>query len=250
MPPVLFPLASALSPLGAARGGAARVPQSRYSVALDGTGYVNVPGPFSAVSGVSVAFWRKVSSWAVSAQQTYLCVGPQQAGVGYHWGYLNQSSAFSIAWQYATPSDRNTATSAPFAGAILGTWRHVAVTHQYAPNVVSFYVDGVLLDQQSPGDAVVPVTGKAATLGTYINGSTFPSVGNLDDELIYPGVLTAAQIAALAAGTLDPATLVTSGLWRFEEGSGAAAADSSGNGNDGTLTGGVTWSSDVAAQLQ
>lgn len=31
------------------------------------------------------------------------------------------------------------------------------------------------------------------------------------------------------------------GIWLFDEGSGSTAGDSSGNGNDGTLNGGVTW---------
>ena len=34
--------------------------------------------------------------------------------------------------------------------------------------------------------------------------------------------------------------------WRFEEGSGNTASDSSGNGNNGTLQGGVNWTSQVA----
>jgi len=36
------------------------------------------------------------------------------------------------------------------------------------------------------------------------------------------------------------------GHWMFDEGSGTAAYDSSGNGNDGTLIGGAQW---VAGQL-
>ncbi|MHC4168510.1 MAG: hypothetical protein ACYSWQ_16280 [Planctomycetota bacterium] len=44
--------------------------------------------------------------------------------------------------------------------------------------------------------------------------------------------------ALLAAGTAS-ADLV--GHWRFDEGSGTTAFDSSGNGNDGTLNGGPNW---------
>ena len=36
------------------------------------------------------------------------------------------------------------------------------------------------------------------------------------------------------------------GYWTFDEGSGNVAADSSGNGNDGTLEGGPNW---VSGQL-
>jgi len=54
-------------------------------------------------------------------------------------------------------------------------------------------------------------------------------------------------VVLFAAGTLvssthaviDPATIV--GIWLFDEGEGDIAADSSGNGNDGTFTGEPEW---------
>ncbi|MHC4629535.1 MAG: hypothetical protein ACYTDV_21380 [Planctomycetota bacterium] len=49
--------------------------------------------------------------------------------------------------------------------------------------------------------------------------------------LVFAVVLTAAAHA-------DPSLV---GWWRLDDGSGTTATDSSGNGNDGTLTGGPTW---------
>jgi len=46
-------------------------------------------------------------------------------------------------------------------------------------------------------------------------------------------------LLGLALTSMARADLV--GLWRFDEGSGTTAYDSSGNGNDGTLVGGATW---------
>ncbi len=46
-------------------------------------------------------------------------------------------------------------------------------------------------------------------------------------------------VLVLAAGNSASAALV--GHWRFDEGSGTTARDSSGNGNDGTLSGDVEW---------
>ncbi len=46
-------------------------------------------------------------------------------------------------------------------------------------------------------------------------------------------------VLVLAAGSGASAALV--GHWRFDEGSGTTARDSSGNGNDGTLSGDVEW---------
>jgi len=47
--------------------------------------------------------------------------------------------------------------------------------------------------------------------------------------------------ATLAAGGQASAATGTAAHWRFDEGSGTNAADSSGNANAGTLQGGVTW---------
>src|ERR1044072_1821320 len=58
---------------------------------------------------------------------------------------------------------------------------------------------------------------------------------------------TLAVILAVAAAFSAPiASAQSSGLvaaYSFDEGSGTTAADKSGNGNNGTLTGGTSWSS-------
>ncbi|MHC4356229.1 MAG: hypothetical protein ACYS0H_26295, partial [Planctomycetota bacterium] len=51
-------------------------------------------------------------------------------------------------------------------------------------------------------------------------------------------VASVALMASLIASTTR-ADLV--GQWKFDEGSGTTAYDSSGNGYDGTLEGGATW---------
>jgi hypothetical protein len=46
------------------------------------------------------------------------------------------------------------------------------------------------------------------------------------------------SMVGISSAQVDPALV---GWWKFDEGSGAVAADSSGNGNDGTLHGPVEW---------
>ena len=52
-------------------------------------------------------------------------------------------------------------------------------------------------------------------------------------------VLTSLFFTSLGHAAIDPGTIV--GLWLLDEGTGTAAADSSGNGNDGTLIGDPQW---------
>lgn len=53
---------------------------------------------------------------------------------------------------------------------------------------------------------------------------------------------TAAIVASPARAARDPV-----GVWMLEEGTGTTVADSSGNGNDGVLSGGVSWVGGVTA---
>jgi len=56
-----------------------------------------------------------------------------------------------------------------------------------------------------------------------------------------------ASLAFVLCLTLTgPASAGLVGWWKFDDGSGTTATDSSSNGNDGTLEGGAQW---VAGQL-
>ncbi len=48
-------------------------------------------------------------------------------------------------------------------------------------------------------------------------------------------------VAVLGVSFTSPACADLVGWWRFDDGSGTTAMDSSGNGNDGTLNGGAQW---------
>jgi hypothetical protein len=51
--------------------------------------------------------------------------------------------------------------------------------------------------------------------------------------------------ASVDAPSLDPLSQGLSAWWRFDEGAGTKANDSSGNGNHGTLTNGVAWAAGI-----
>jgi hypothetical protein len=67
--------------------------------------------------------------------------------------------------------------------------------------------------------------------------------GAADEEVWVKGIVWIAGLLAglglwTAPAIADPATV---GLWHLDAGGGTVAADSSGQGNDGTLSGSVTW---------
>ncbi|MEK7500082.1 MAG: LamG domain-containing protein [Patescibacteria group bacterium] len=61
---------------------------------------------------------------------------------------------------------------------------------------------------------------------------------------IISSVFICALFLLLSPSSADAASSLV-GYWKFDEGTGTSAADSSGNGNTGTLTNGPTWSSTV-----
>jgi hypothetical protein len=115
-----------------------------------------------------------------------------------------------------------------------GQWYHVAATWDGV--TAKIYVNGVL--DNSPG------TARAAPIATdtrplYLGGRAGADYfdGMIRDVRIYNRPLTAAEL-------VQGAGLV--GWWKFAEGSGTSAADSSGMGNNATLSGGASWTSDCA----
>jgi hypothetical protein len=113
-----------------------------------------------------------------------------------------------------------------------GQWYHVAATWDGAN--VRIYIDGQL-------DNTIARSGTIGsdTRSLYIGGRSGTDFfnGMLRDVRLYNRPLTTAEIVRLAG---------TAGHWLFSEGSGTAAADSSGVGNNATLSGGATWTTDCA----
>lgn len=130
------------------------------------------------------------------------------------------------------------------AGVSANTWHHMAATFIASSRVLTLYLDGVQVAQTTvSGFSTVGNTGPV-DIGHNASDGNFWR-GKLDDVRIWNVVRTAAQIQAnfQMQFTLAPAGLV--GNWRFDEGSGTTAADNTGTPQNGTLVGGVTWSTDV-----
>ncbi len=120
------------------------------------------------------------------------------------------------------------------------SWHHVAAVADY-PNLY-FYIDGVL-DSGSPHTMtfdIINVNGNEFKIGT--TGTTYAFDGLIDDVRVYDRAFSAADMKALfELGEADITTNLN-GHWKFDESAGTTAADSSGNGYDGTIFGNPAWS--------
>lgn len=119
-----------------------------------------------------------------------------------------------------------------------GDFADYAVT--YSNGSSQWYVEGVATGDAGVDSLGAIDTSTSLTIGNY-PGASEPALGDYDDVTVWSSELSGSNLADLAAGTSvvsDYPGLV--GWWRFDEGSGTAAADLSGRANDLTLSG-IGW---------
>lgn len=115
-------------------------------------------------------------------------------------------------------------------------WHHVVGVRDVVTGTIAVYVDGYLHEEGSdPGGSIE--NGKVVKIGKYYGGSELPFDGGIDEVRLYNRALAAEEIEAHWLGLV--------GHWRLDSASGTVAYDSSGHGNDGTISG-PTWASGVS----
>ena len=187
-----------------------------------------------------------------------IAVLARQVGSTYYEHYLLGFKDGKYLWFVNTTSgysDMTLGTAAP-----TGQWVHVAGT--YDGSTVRFYVNGV---QQfsSPHSGTFATDTTGLTIGAAHNDGTRTPIevinGKVDNVTVYNSALTAQTIAqAYQAGTTTPPTTPTNPTpptspttpttptgailsLPMSEGTGTTTADASGNGSNGVLQNGATW---------
>jgi hypothetical protein len=177
-------------------------------------------------SAVTIAAWIKGDAWgAASDVDTILRKGEGNPN-NYQLVISDGRVELGLDNNDAAGSRGNTVLTT-------GVWYHVAAVWDGA--TVRIFVNGVL-DNTPPA--------RTGTIGTdtrplYIGGRSGADHfdGMVRDVRFYNRALYDADIKKLAG---------LHGLWAFSEGSGATAADTSGQANNATLSGGATWTTDCS----
>lgn len=235
---------------------------------FDGAGdYVQIP-PSSTLNltELSIAFWINPPAYPVSKDQAIIENRVDNGtNVNYSIGFpdlggvekVMRGGHYNGGWQN---SENNTELS-------LNVWQHIVLTIDNA-GTKTWYYNGVF-DGSDPGPPLIIYPGSDLIIG-YSKDTTFNNSfeGILDDVRIYNRVLSADEARKLyeardanlrynadarvpeyfnsdqwvPAGPVKPTTTGLVGHWKLDEDSGTFA-DSSGNGNDGTQSGGVSYAS-------
>jgi len=124
----------------------------------------------------------------------------------------------------------------------LGQWTHALVTVASGATV-TFYINGVASGTPATTSALSNITTTDNLIIGDRTDTTRSFNGSIDEPRIWNVALTQAQITALyQQGTVPTTGLVAE--YKFNEGSGTTANDTSGNANHGTITG-ATYTADV-----
>lgn len=170
----------------------------------------------------SVAFWYKFNATPTGTQRLF--------GLGDNWEARCDSSGViyfdlggSPGGTFATPSGSCNA----------GEWHHVVAIYNASSGNYKVYLDGT---EVNSGSATLADQSAAILSFATRTGTTNRFNGALDDFRVYDSELTAAQCEQLFG---------LRGHWKFDDGSGSTAADSSQTGNGLTASGSPTWTSGV-----
>jgi hypothetical protein len=127
-----------------------------------------------------------------------------------------------------------------------GDWHHIVVIANHTFNTTTVYQDGASLGTQAvdPGASLsVSSGGLFLAQDQDCVGGCFDSaqrlIGDLDQVRIYSRVLTSTEVGYL----YRDGTPV--GHWKLNETAGTSAADASGLGNTGTVTGTASWTAAI-----
>lgn len=200
----------------------------RYNgFAFNGSTKIQVTGLLDSPSSFTLAAWANLTAADTSGAEI-ISLGDRV------YLRLDESGVAKVAFY-----NGSSFVTATYAVTHAGTgWHHFAGVFDNSGDTLKLYVDGAQVASTSTTSNISYSGGGSNTvIGRHGNGSTsYDFTGTIDDVRVYNYALSNADIVELYG-------LV--GYWKLNETSGTSAADSSGIGNNGSVSGSATWTSAV-----
>ena len=207
------------------------------------TKYINIPtsNSLNITAAITVEAWISASSWDPNFWGNTIASKD-------HWttttnGYvLRCGSNGKLSFNIGTAAQWQEAVSLSLMS--LNKWYHVVGT--YDGTTLKIYIDGeqvgLLNYTGSINPSTYPINIGKLTYSTVGGDRAFS--GKIDEVRIWNTALSLSTIRAWMCKKVTsshPNYSNLKGYWKFDEGSGTITADSSGNGNNGTLTNSPVW---------
>ncbi len=214
-----------------------------YSLAFNGTDeYVDVDGIANdlEVTKGTISVWVKINTTSTTGKIWECRVSSSTDNL---FNLLYHAGTNQVRFTYKAGGTLRTAI---FSDAIEGDnkWHNIVGTWDTSADEIKVYLDGVLKDTTTglgtwAGTPTISDIGQSTQDNAYFNG-------NVAQLGIFTEVIPIAQLFKTLVQPFDligMANLI--GYWKFDEGSGTTALDSSMTGNNGELINTPTWSTDV-----
>jgi len=212
-----------------------------YSLSFDGIDdFVEIPDSeeLRPTEAISIEAWFNASAYSSSYQTIYI------KGVSQSLIYLqtfNYSETFPYpsylgeVWAWSTDLEELGEDNAQLYE--IDEWHHSCITYDR----VNFrmYIDGGLIYSHLDNDPLVIGT-SSSTIGSWTGGIGEFFYGLIDEVMVYNRALSETEVSEHYDGVFNDETGLV-GLWHFNEGQGSIAYDSSGQQNNGNISG-ATWS--------
>lgn len=195
-----------------------------------GSNYLSVSDNAAVSTGGETSF--SLSMWVKlhSKSGTQVFVGKYGGANGEYAVYYEHTFKRFVFSTYSPPSANNYVQSSNTLGEpAIDTWYHITAIHDAAANTNSITVNG-------SSNTVTNVPEHSDTSASFVVGSfntagQYPAQAAIDDLRLYKTALTTQEVKDISQ---PPSNLMA--YWKFDEGSGATANDSSGNGHNGTIS--------------
>ena len=208
--------------------------------------YVSIPDfGTSTDAAVTISLWAKPSALTSTQVGMYYRGGV----VGDMEAVIDNDNKYKFIIDLAQSG--NTWYNAVGPPAVAGQWVHfVGVYNRRSSGAI--YINGILAGTVALPGYDLAVLSRHSSIGTFNQSTSGAFPGIIDDVRVYSRALSASEIQALyqsgagdklssADSQADPLEKGLAGYWKLDDGSGGSAADATGNGNTGTLSGSPAW---------
>jgi|14BtaG_2_1085337.scaffolds.fasta_scaffold10543_3 hypothetical protein len=237
--------ASAISAVPGGGGGGGGSFSNTYSVDFDGTDdFVNLgsSSDFDSVSAFTISAWIKADSF--SGYPMILAKTYSTTGKAFQFYIDESTSKPTLAVNFSGFSSSTNAIST-------GVWTHVAVTWTSGTGAVAFYINGSA-SGTATGSTSITTNTDDCCIGAKPAGGGFSNYFNglIDEVSFFNSALSASDVTSIynSGVPADLSSYSPVGWWRMGDndgGTGTTITDQGSGSNDGTLTNGPTYSTDV-----
>ena len=221
---------------------AASINADTYSIQLTGTEYVSVDGVSGDIDTTegSISLWTKQSSASGNGVVFKMIADSDNYMQIFYHNATQQLRAIYEAGNVYRAANMTTIIEND------GAWHHILMTWSATEtDSVNIWLDGVKQAQSQAAAGTWVGSISDADIGQNTTSGNFYK-GFIDEFSIFDRVVDISEVYLADRQPINvTGTSGVVGYWRFEEGSGAVAIDSSGKGNEGTLFNSPAWTTDT-----